>query len=354
MTPPRQGPPGPDEAHPAPQSGEPASWPCAISRPGWTDIARRVARQVESDDVTLLAAGVAFYGMLALFPTLVALTTIYGLVLDPQRIEEQVRTVSRIAPDAIQQLLVDRMSAIIGNSDHALTVSLVIALAVTLWTASTGMYGLVRAVNRAYNERETRSFVRLRALSLLLTLGAMLFVVISIALIAVVPATLDLLGLEHGAEIAVVTLRWPLLATMVFVSLAIVYRIAPDRRGPKWRWVSIGSVVATVLWLLGSLGFSLYATHFGSYDRLYGSVGAAVLLLLWLFLSAFCVLLGAEINAEIERQTVRDTTAGPSRPRGDRGAVVADQLPGGEARLEEDRRERSSNPVQRARSRGET
>ena len=317
--------------------GEHVAWPCRLSRPGWRQVLARVRHQAEEDDVSLLAAGVAFYAMLSLFPALAALTTISGLVFDPADIQGQVETITRIVPESTRQLLLERMDAIIANSQQALTIGLVAALVVTLWTASTGMYGLVRAVNRAYNERETRSFVALRALSLILTLGAFCFLVISMALIAVVPAILHLLGLERGAEMALVTLRWPLLATLVFAALAVVYRYAPDRTNPQWRWVSIGSLAATILWLLASLGFSVYVSHFGSYDRLYGSLGAGVLLLLWLFLSAFSVLLGAEINAEIERQTLADTTVGPQRPRGERGAVVADSPPGGPS--DADRRE---------------
>lgn len=270
------------------------------SRPRWLRVAGGVRRQVAEDQVAMLSAGVAFYAMLALFPALIALTSIYGLAFDPQSIQDQVDTISRIAPRSISTILDRQMTDIVSGSDGALTFGLVLALAVTLWAASTGMQGLVRAVNLASNCTETRSFLHQRLLALLFTLGGFLFVVASIALIAVVPMVLGPLGLERSAETAVSVLRWPVLALLVFAALALVYRYGPNRSNPRWRWVSMGSLVATALWLLGSLAFALYTSRVASFNEVYGSLAAPIVLLVWLFITAFAVLLGAEVNSEIE------------------------------------------------------
>jgi membrane protein len=195
-----------------------------------------------------------------------------------------------------------------------------------LWSASGGVQGLVKSLNLVYDERETRGFLKLRGLSLLLTLGAIVVAVVALALITVFPAVIDDLGLGEAGELAASIGRWVILALLVLVALAVLYRFAPDRANPRWRWVSWGAVVALVLWLLGSFGFSWYVDNFGKYNQTYGALAAVIILLLWLYLSAFAVLLGAEFDAEIERQTARDTTTGPERPMGQRGAEAADTL----------------------------
>jgi membrane protein len=227
------------------------------------------------------------------------------------------------------------MEAVTQSPSQSLGLGLVVALALALWSASGGVGNLMSAVNIAYDEEETRGFVRRKALSLVLTLGAIVFVVLSIGLIAVTPALLDNLvdagPVRWGIEVA----RWLGLLTAVVVALGIVYRVAPDREPAKVRWLSVGAVVATVVWLLASLGFSLYVDNFGSYSRTYGALAGVVVLLLWLWLTMFIVLLGAEINAEAEQQTIKDTTTGPELPRGERGAVKADNLPWQESPVEE-------------------
>jgi membrane protein len=195
-----------------------------------------------------------------------------------------------------------------------------------LWSASGGVQGLVKGLNLVYDERETRGFLKLRGLSLLLTLGAIVVAVTAIALIAVFPGFVDSLGLGRAGELAASIGRWVVLALLVLAALAVVYRYAPDRANPRWRWVSWGAVVALVLWLLATVGFSWSVDNFGKYNQTYGALAAVIILLLWLFLSAFVVLLGAEFDAETERQTARDTTTGPSRPLGQRDAEVADTL----------------------------
>ena len=307
-------------------AGREAERPSEIPPRGWFAVLKRVKAEVKEDNVTLLAAGVAFYAMLAIFPAIIAVVTIYGMVADPAQVESQVGEFAKSLPSGADQLLTDQLRNVTGAGRQSLSIGLVVSLLAVLWSASSGVQGLVKGLNLVYDEQETRGFLKLRGLSLLLTLGAILVVVVAIALIAVFPAVVDDLALGKTGELAASIARWVVLALLVLVAVAVVYRYAPDRANPRWRWVSWGAVVALVLWLLGSIGFSWYVDNFGKYNQTYGALAGVIILLLWLFLSAFAVLLGAEFDAEIERQTARDTTTGPERPLGQRDAEVADTL----------------------------
>ncbi|HEU4897977.1 MAG TPA: YihY/virulence factor BrkB family protein [Actinomycetota bacterium] len=316
----------PDRRNGDAAAGRGAERPSQIPPRGWFAILRRVMAEVKEDNVTLLAAGVAFYAMLAIFPAIIAVVTVYGLVADPNQVEAQVSEFAKSLPAGADQLLTEQLQNVASAGRQSLSIGLAVSLLAVLWTASGGVQGLVKGLNVVYDERETRGFLKLRGLSLLLTLGAILVAVIALALVAVFPAVIDNLGLGQAGELAASIARWVVLALLVLLALAVVYRYAPDRENPRWRWVSWGVVVALVLWLLGSFGFSWYVDNFGKYNQTYGALAAVIILLLWLFLSAFAVLLGAELDAEIERQTGRDTTTGPERPLGERGAEVADTL----------------------------
>ncbi|HEV3505962.1 MAG TPA: YihY/virulence factor BrkB family protein, partial [Actinomycetes bacterium] len=289
-------------------------------------ILRRVMAEVKEDNVALLAAGVAFYAMLAIFPAIIAVVTVYGMVADPAQVESQVNEFAKGLPSGADALLTEQLQNVVGAGRQSLSIGLAVSLLAVLWSASGGVQGLVKGLNVVYDERESRGFVKLRGLSLLLTLGAIVVAVITLALITVFPAVIDNLGLGQAGELAASIARWAVLALLVLAALAVLYRFAPDRASPRWRWVSWGAVVALVLWLLGSVGFSWYVDNFGKYNQTYGALAAVIILLLWLFLSAFAVLLGAEFDAEIERQTARDTTTGPERPLGERGAEAADTV----------------------------
>jgi membrane protein len=307
-------------------AGREADRPGEIPPRGWFAILKRVKAEVKEDNVPLLAAGVAFYAMLALFPAIIAVVTVYGMVADPQQVQSQVGEFARGLPEGADELLTNQLSSVAGSADRALSIGLAASLLGVLWSASGGVQGLVKGLNVVYDERETRGFVKLRGLSLLLTLGAIVMAVVAIALIAVFPGFVDGLGLGRVGELTASIARWVMLALLMLTALAVVYRLGPDRANPRWRWVSWGAVVALVLWLLGSIGFSWYVDNFGKYNQTYGALAAVIILLLWLFLSAFVVLLGAELDAETERQTARDTTTGPPRPPGERGAEVADAV----------------------------
>ena len=304
-----------------------AEKPTQIPWRGWKQIVKRAWAEHKADNMPIIGGGVAFFGFLAIFPGLIALISIYGLVASPETVTQQIEDLSTQLPDEAAQLIGEQLTSIAANSGRALTVGLVVSILAALWTASGGVGNLVTAVNIAYDEVETRNFLKLRGLSLGLTLGAVAFVIVAFGLLAVVPVVLDALPLGIVGTILAHVVRWTLLLAMFAGSLAVVYRAAPDRDAPRFRWVSLGAVVATVLWALVSVGFSLYVDNFGSYDKTYGTIAGVIVLMLWLYLTCYLVLLGAEINSEAEHQTAQDTTKGEPEPMGSRDATMADSLP---------------------------
>jgi membrane protein len=309
-----------------PPPGDRADAPTEIPARGWWQVIRRAMRESSADHVPMLAGGVAFFAFLAVFPALIAALTIYGLVADPAQVARQVEGLAAALPQETRPLIADQLGAIVTTSGGALGIGLVVSLLAALWSASSGTGNLIQAINIAYDEDETRGFSTLRGIALLLTLGAIVFVLVTLALVAVVPPLLDALPLGTLATVLAQVARWGMLIAVVIVALAVVYRIAPDRDAPRFRWVSAGAVVASLLWIAGSVVFSLYVDNFGSYNRTYGALAGVVVLLLWLYLTSYIVLLGAEINAEAERQTRRDTTHGEPAPMGERRAVAADEV----------------------------
>jgi membrane protein len=307
--------------------GSRADRPQAIPAAGWWQVSRRAWREAQADQVPLLAAGVAFYGFLSLFPAMIAAVMVYGLVADPATVTKQAEAVSKALPQDAASVVIDQMNTIASQPQGKLGVGVIVALVLALWSASAGVGNLVTAINVAYDEEETRGFVKRKLLSLALTLGAILFTVVAVTLITVVPALLDAFLPSGVLHWLLQTLRWAGLLVAVAGALAVLYRVGPDRNAPKLRWVSVGASIATVIWMLASLGFSLYVDHFGSYSKTYGTLAGVAVLLLWLWITALIVLLGAEINAEAEQQTMKDSTVGAPRPLGERDAVKADTLP---------------------------
>lgn len=309
--------------------GRSAERPREIPASGWRDIALRVWNQIGDLNLSMFAAGVAYYSLFAIFPALAAAVSIYGLVADPTDVERQVGVLSGVLPREAAGLITGQLHRISSTSSNALSVGLLFGVLLALWGAASGVKALITALNVTYGEREKRGFVRLNAIALLLTLGAIIFAVLSLALIVALPALLSSLGiggLGEAGRFIVSALRWPLLALVILFGLAVLYRYGPSRDQPRWRWVSWGASVAVVLWLVASALFSFYVSNFGNYNKTYGSIGAVVILLLWFYLTAFIVLLGAALNAEMEHQTKKDTTRGRSEPMGERGAQMADTL----------------------------
>ena len=307
--------------------GSQADKPSEIPAKGWIQIARRSLKEMGRDHVTLLAGGVAYSWFLSLFPGLIAAVMIYGLVTDPAQVQEQIDSMASGLPQAAQELLSTQLRSIASSSSGSLSFGLIFSIALALWSASAGMAGLVEATNIAYDEEEGRNFFVKRGLALLLTIGFIVFLAISIGLVAVVPIVLDSLGLGVIATVAAQIARWVGLIVLMVVALALLYRVGPDREAPKFAWVSQGAITATVLWVIASIGFSFYVDNFGSYGETYGSLAGVIVLLLWLWITAVVVLLGAEINAETEGQTMKDSTTGPEKPMGERDAVKADEPP---------------------------
>ncbi len=293
---------------------------------GWKDVAKRVAAESKDDHLTLMSAGVAFYFLIALIPAIAALVSIYALVSDPAEVGDQLASFLSAAPEDVGQLVLSQAERVAATSSGAASVSAIVSVLLALWAASAGCQHLIEAVNAAYDEEESRGFVKRRGLALAMTLGSVVFLAIAMGAIAVVPAMLEDTALGDAARIAIQILRWPAVAIFVILGLAVLYRYAPDRDEPKWSWVSPGAVIATVVWIVASVGFSIYVSNFGSYNETYGSLGAVIIVMLWLFITALSMILGAEINAEAERQTRKDTTAGHPAPMGRRAAYAADTL----------------------------
>ena len=307
--------------------GEQAEKPTDIPAQGWKQIVKRAWAEGKDDHVSLLAGGVAYYAFLAIFPALIAAVTLYGLFASPEQVTTQVENVASGLPDNAKSLLTSTLENIASGGSGALSFGLVISVAAALFSASAGMQGLMKAVNAAYDEDETRGFLKLRGTALLLTFGAIVFVLLAIGIIAVLPVIFGALGLGSFATILLGVARFVGLALLVVGALAVVYRFGPDRDDPQFKWTSLGAAVATVVWILASLAFSLYVNNFGSYGETYGALAGVVVLLIWLYLTAYIVLLGAEINSESEQQTKKDTTKGEPQPMGDRDAVKADTQP---------------------------
>jgi membrane protein len=306
--------------------GDEAQAPTQIPPRGWWQVTRRAFKESSADNVGIMAGGIAYFGFISIFPALIAGLSLYGLVADPATIAQQGESVLSALPEDAQPLIRDQLTAIAAGNSGALSFSLIISIVLALWTASGGVGNLMAAINVAYDEEETRGFVKRRGTALVLTLGAIIFVLLTLALVAVIPALLNALNLGTFVNVIVQVIRWALLIVLVIVALAIVYRVAPDRDAPQFKWTSVGALVAAALWVLGSIGFSLYVNNFGSYNKTYGALAGVVVLLLWLYLTSYIVLLGAEINAESEKQTQQDTTTGPPKPMGDRDAEAADTL----------------------------
>jgi membrane protein len=306
--------------------GRDASSPTEVDAGGWKDVIDRVVAAAKRDHLTLMSAGVAFYFLIALIPAIAAVVSIYGLVADPARVSEQLASFLEAAPEDVRQLVVEQAERIAEGSGTAIGLGALISILAALWAASSGCQHLIEAVNVAYDEEETRGFVKRRGLALVMTVGAVLFLALAVAAIAVVPAALSGTALGDTARTVIQVGRWPLLALATMVALAVLYRYAPDRDEPRWQWVSTGAVLSTLLWLVASVGFSVYVANFGNYNETYGSLGAVIIVMLWLFITALCMILGAEFNAESERQTRQDTTSGRAAPMGDRDARAADTL----------------------------
>ncbi|KRE05818.1 ribonuclease BN [Bosea sp. Root381] len=307
------------------QQGKFADEPYQIPPRGWIDIARRTYHEVDRDRVQAVAAGVTFYGLLALFPALTAFVSLYGLLADPATISDQLALLNGLLPPETMNFLRDQITRIISGGDTKLGLALLISVALAIWSANSGVKAIFDALNVAYGEDEKRGFVKLNLVSLAFTTGILVFAVLALGAIAVMPVILGYLYLGDATELLLSLGRWPALIAVLVLGLSVLYRFGPSRDEAQWSWVSPGAIFAAIAWLIASLLFSWYVANFEDYNKTYGAIGAVIGLLMWLWLSATIVLVGAELNSEAERQTDEDTTKGMPMPIGLRGADAADR-----------------------------
>ncbi len=306
--------------------GRGAERPSEIPIAGWKDIALRVKGQMRDDRTLLEAAGVAFFAFVSLVPTLAAALLAYGLVSDPADVRTGLNDLAATLPQSAQDLIDEQMQSIVTTSPGALSLGLVTALAIALWSASGAVGNLITAVNATYNEDDDRSWFVRKAIALVFTLLGLGALFVALGAIVAVPAWISSAGVPSAVGVATRVVGLSIAAAVFALLLAGLYRMAPDRRDADWRWVSPGAVAAVAVWLVATLLFQVYVTNFGSYNETYGSLAGVVILLLWLWLTFTVVLLGAQVNAEIEHQTARDTTVNGDQPRGQRDAEVADTI----------------------------
>ena len=273
-----------------------------------------------------IAGGVSFFVLLAVFPAITALVSAYGLFFNASTITNNLSLLNDVVPDNVLSIVHEQASRIASNSGRALSIGIVVGILVSLWSAMSGVKAIIDALNVIYEQKEGRSFIKLNLVALSFTLAGFVALLLAIAAIVVLPLVLSPIGLGSFAGTLTRLARWPLLLIVLLIGLAVLYRYGPDRRAARWQWVTVGSVAAAVTWIIASFLFSWYLTSFANYNATYGSLGAAVGLMIWLWISTIVVLLGAELNAEIEHQTARNSTIGAEKPLGARGAVMADTV----------------------------
>lgn len=306
--------------------GRRAANPVQIPVKGWKDILWRTYNQIGEDRLLAVAAGAVFYMLLALFPAVTALVSLYGLFTDPSVINEHLSLLGGVMPGGAIDIVREQVTRLTETGKNALGFGFFFGLLLALWSANAGIKAIIDALNVVYDEREKRSFIKLTLVAFAFTIGALVFVLLALAGIVILPLVLAWTGYETRAGEIVSLLRWPALLVIVMLWLAVLYRYAPSRERARWSWLSVGSIFAALAWLGGSALFSWYLSNFADYDATYGSLGAAIGLMMWLWLSVSVILVGGELNAEMEHQTAHDSTVGAGKPMGARGAVMADTV----------------------------
>lgn len=315
--------PGEKYAAGAEGQGRRAVHPWQMPWPAWKDVLWRTIRSVQGDRVGLVAAGVTFYLVLSIVPTLAAVLTIYGLLFDVNDVIAQVESLEGLVPGGVIDVLLTEL-ALLAQSPEASGWSLALSLVIAVWGASKAHYAISEGLDVAYGERSSRGWVGTRLKSVLMASLTALVGIVTLMLIVIGPVVISWIGWEGAGFLAI--LRWPFLALVFWGWLVVLYRFGPSRSRARWRWVTTGSFLTTALWLAASMLLSWYAADLTQLGKTYGSLAGVVLLLLWLYIFGFCLLLGAELDSEIEHQTTKDTTVGPDQPLGERGAHVADTV----------------------------
>ena len=306
--------------------GREATSPSDIPARGWKDILWRVYGNIGAHRILALAAGITYYSLLAIFPAIAALVAIYGLFADPSTIAKHLDDVAGFIPGGAVDVARDQLTRVATKGNRTLGFAFATGLLISLWSANAAMKSLFDTLNIVYGEQEKRGFFKLNAISLGFTVGGIVFLVAALGGVVAVPVVLQFVGLSNAADLLIRIGRWPALFVALALALSCIYRFGPSREAPRWTWITWGSAAATILWLAASGLFSFYAANFGTFNQTYGSLGAVIGFMTWLWISAIVILLGAELNAEMEHQTARDTTTGRPKPLGVRGAKMADTV----------------------------
>jgi membrane protein len=309
-----------------PGRGRQATAPWRITWAGWKDILWRTYAQLNEDRLLAVAAGVVFYGLLALFPAITAVVSLYGLFAKASTINEHLSLLAGFLPGGAMDIVQEQVSRLVSKGDAKLSFGFIFGLGMALWSANAGVKAIIDALNVVYDEKEKRGFIKLNLGSLAFTVAGILAILLAIGAVVIFPLMLGYIGLGSMSEILLSLLRWPVLLALIILALAVLYRFAPSRREPRWQWLTVGSVFAAVAWLVSSALLSWYLSHFANYDATYGSLGAGIGLMMWMWISTIVILFGAELNSEIEHQTARDSTVGGEKPLGSRGAAMADTV----------------------------
>lgn len=283
--------------------------PHKISFSGWKTILIEVKNEITADNVGIVSAGVAFYGFLAIFPAIMALMSIYGLATDPQQIEQQLSQLAVMMPDQAFSLLKQRVEIFLSTPGTTLGWGTAIGILFSIWSSNKGTKSLFEGIDIAYDTIERRGLIRQIAMASIFTICGTILILLSLAFIVLFPAFMHKLGLPEDTEKIIAILRWIVLAVIVTLFLCVIYQFAPTRKRPHIKWVLTGAIFSTVVWLLASWGFSFYVSNYGNYGEVYGSISAVVVLMLWLYITCFIILLGAEINSEIDDYVHPDSIA---------------------------------------------
>ncbi|MCQ8279448.1 YihY/virulence factor BrkB family protein [Acetobacteraceae bacterium KSS8] len=309
---------------PGKQPGAEADGPGEIPPSGWLQVGKRLLSAFLDDRIMAEAASCTFYSLLALFPAIATVISIYGLFADPAQLTDQLDNLKGVIPGGGMDIIRGQVQALISSPHQALGLGVVIGLLTSLWSANNGTKSFFDALNVVYHEKEKRSFIRLTLQTLCFTFGAVAFLIVAMLTVVVVPIVLGYLGFDSATKQIMSLVRWPAMLILMTIALGIVYRFGPSRNQARYQWISWGAAFAAIGWVLISAAFSYYVANFGSYNKTYGSLGAVIGFMTWIWISTIVVLMGAELNAELELQTGRDTTVGPDMPAGKRGAFIAD------------------------------
>ncbi|MFD2236155.1 YihY/virulence factor BrkB family protein [Aureimonas populi] len=325
-----------------PGRGRDAAGPFDIPPAGWKDIAARLYVSFFEDRIMLIAAGATFYLLLALFPTFAVFVSAYGYVADPNTIADHIAFIGQFLPQAGTDLLTAQLETLISQDPASLSLTFVTGLLFAMWSANNGVKTLFEAMNVAYGEQEDRSFIKLNAVAFCFTIGGILLATVMLVAVGIIPAVMALVGAQSFTDELVLLGRWPAAFAFIVLAIALIYRFGPSRTRAQWRWVMLGAVLTAAVWLVASIGFSWYLQNFANYGAMYGSLGAVIGFMMWVWISSMIFIVGAEINAEMEHQTARDTTKAGDRPLGARGARVADTIGQSTAKVHEPTPEKRS------------